>query len=349
MLIALLVPAMIGLMALPGAALDAGRGGWSGVAMQPDGPEPPPEDDDPIYEPPVLPRRLAGPDREATSAAIATWAYPVGSRRVYLVNRDTGFSVALPAGAMQDGPTMLVPGQGEPPDAVRAALDDLDPQELVAVASAEAGVSDAMLQALAQGRDTSRITGDDDSATALALALEGFEDGAEVVYLSQSEVLADGMVGGVLQGGPIILVPAEGAVPESVHDTIALLAPQRIVALGGADAISDAVLADVAGGLPASRLAGPSRFETAAAIAQEAFPDIADVVYLARQDVAVDAIVGGALTNGPILLVEQCNPDVHPATAAELRRLRPEGVIALGGPDAVCDAVLDAADIAAHG
>ncbi|CAN5217158.1 hypothetical protein BH23ACT9_BH23ACT9_11010 [soil metagenome] len=71
-------------------------------------------------------------------------------------------------------------------------------------------------------------------------------------------------------------------------------------------------------------------------------------MYLARQDVFADAIVGGSLSGGPILLVSSCDPELHPATVAELRRLRPEGVIALGGTAAVCEEVLDAADRAAR-
>ncbi|HUG84327.1 MAG TPA: cell wall-binding repeat-containing protein [Euzebya sp.] len=338
-LIVLLALAMVGITALPGVAVGASQ---RRERVQPAGEEP-------TFQPPALPRRLAGPDREATSAAIAIWAHPIGSQRVYLAHRDRGFPVALAAGAMADGPTMLVPGEGDPPDAVREALDALDPQQLVALGAAEGGVSDTVLAELAQGRDTTRVEGGDDSATALALALAGFGEAAEVVYLAQSIVMTDGMVGGVLQGGPILLVPADGPVPQAVVDTVARLEPQRVVALGGSRAISDQVLADVAAELPTSRLAGRSRFETAAAVAQHAFPGGADLVYLARHDVVADAIVGGSLGDGPILLVEGCNPDLHPATSAELGRLRPEGVIALGGEAAVCDAVLDAADIAARG
>lgn len=94
-----------------------------------------------------------------------------------------------------------------------------------------------------------------------------------------------------------------------------------------------------------SRLAGDTRIGTAVAIAQRAFPDGAETVYVANADQPVDAVVGGTLTDGPILLVPTCDlPDV---VATELGRIAPDEVIALGGTMAVCDEVLDQAATAA--
>lgn len=70
-----------------------------------------------------------------------------------------------------------------------------------------------------------------------------------------------------------------------------------------------------------------------------AFPNGATEVYLSRQDVNPDALVGGALTKGPILLVPTCGT-LPPAVAAEIRRLDPARVVALGGPNTVCDDIL---------
>jgi hypothetical protein len=91
-----------------------------------------------------------------------------------------------------------------------------------------------------------------------------------------------------------------------------------------------------------SRLAGADRFETAVRIAQRAFPQGAPVVYLARADNFPDALAGSSLTDGPILLVPSCG-NVPSVVLAEIRRLDPQQVIALGGEAAICDAVLTAA------
>ena len=74
------------------------------------------------------------------------------------------------------------------------------------------------------------------------------------------------------------------------------------------------------------------------------FPDAStdDVpvdVFLARQDVFADALVGGILTGGPILLTPSCGT-IPPQVGAEISRLSPDDVIALGGPVAICDQLL---------
>ncbi len=102
------------------------------------------------------------------------------------------------------------------------------------------------------------------------------------------------------------------------------------------------------GAAAAGRLAGTSRIETAVAISQHVFPDGAATVYLARADEVVDAVAGGSLTDGPILLVPSCG-EVPAVVLDEIARLAPLEVIALGGTAAVCDDVLEAAAAAASG
>lgn len=99
------------------------------------------------------------------------------------------------------------------------------------------------------------------------------------------------------------------------------------------------VQAATTGGRATGRLAGDSRITTAIEISKAAFPDGAVEVYLSKQDVNPDALVGGALTKGPILLVPSCGT-LPPEVAAEIRRLDPGRITALGGPAAVCDDML---------
>lgn len=87
------------------------------------------------------------------------------------------------------------------------------------------------------------------------------------------------------------------------------------------------------------RLSGAGRIQTAIAISKEAFPNGASTVYLSSQDVNPDALVGGALTAGPILLVPSCGT-LPAEVAAEIRRLGADRVVALGGARTVCDDML---------
>ncbi|QFG68407.1 cell wall-binding repeat-containing protein [Ornithinimicrobium pratense] len=92
-------------------------------------------------------------------------------------------------------------------------------------------------------------------------------------------------------------------------------------------------------GTSGGRVHGGDRYATSAAISRHAFPQGADVVYLARGDEFADALAGGMLTDGPILLVRACG-GVPRSVRAEIARLNPSQVVALGGPNAVCDASL---------
>lgn len=86
------------------------------------------------------------------------------------------------------------------------------------------------------------------------------------------------------------------------------------------------------------------RFATSVAISQFEFPGGAEVVFLANSGTFADAVSGGSLSRGPILLVPACGA-LPGAIAAEIDRLNPSQVVALGGTTAVCDQIL--ADAAA--
>lgn len=92
----------------------------------------------------------------------------------------------------------------------------------------------------------------------------------------------------------------------------------------------------------AERLSGQERFETSARIAMFEYPDGAENVYLTRADTFPDALSGGQLTRGPVLLVPSCGP-LPPPIAATVQAMRPTRVVALGSTQAVCDATLEEA------
>lgn len=128
---------------------------------------------------------------------------------------------------------------------------------------------------------------------------------------------------------------------------LAALATAALAAGVGAAGVDAQTDGGGGGSSPAAtgRLAGATRIDTAVAIAQRAFPDGAVAAYLANADEPVDAVAGGSLTDGPVLLVPHCAlPD---AVRQELARLAPQEVLALGGAAAVCDEVLHAAAAAA--
>src|SRR5690606_377430 len=119
--------------------------------------------------------------------------------------------------------------------------------------------------------------------------------------------------------------------------------PERVVALGGTGAVCDAALAAAAQGRPTGRISGVDRQETAALIAQRAFPDGAARVYLTRGAIGPDAVAAGSLRDGPTLLLSSPATSVPAVTAAAIDALDPSAVVALGGTAAVPESTLQVA------
>lgn len=290
--------------------------------------------------------RVAGADRLGTAVQISRRAFPDGAEVTYLARSDV-FADALAAGTLTDGPVLLVPSCGELPSVVRDEIVRLDPGQVLALGGPSA-VCDALLGAASAGRGGGRVAGADRYETAVQIARRAFPDGAPEVYLASAADSPDAVAGGSLTGGPILLVPKEGAPPPVVEDEIARLEAQRVVALGGPVAISDATVLAAASGRTTLRLAGRDRYETAARIAEYQFgpasptATTATVAYIARGDLFADAVAAGSLADGPVLLVPSCD-GLPEAAGAQIGRIMATAVLALGGPLAVCDATLEAA------
>lgn len=295
---------------------------------------------------------VPGGSRIDTAVAISQAQFPEAPvARVYIARADL-FPDALAGGVVTDGPILLVPSEGTLPGPVASEIDRLDPDQVVALGGTVA-VSDDMLAQAAAGRSAGRLSqpGTGRIETAIAISQHQFPVGATEVYLARADDFPDALSGGVLTEGPILLVPRDGAVPLAVQQEIERVDPVRVVALGGTAAIADEVLAAAGGDRETIRLSipGGGRVQTAIAIARYQFPTGADDVYLARADDFPDALAGGVLTGGPILLVPRTLGDppsaenFPPDVAAEISRLAAERVTALGGTAAVSDEVLQQA------
>ncbi len=288
--------------------------------------------------------RIAGADRVETAVAISQHAFPhpfTTGGSVYVARMDV-FADAVAAGTLTDGPILLVPSCGTAPSMVVQEVKRLSPARVVGLGGTSA-LCDAMLNAVSGGRPTTRLAGPDRFATSVRIARERMtQGGATEVYLASGADSPDPVVGGQLTRGPIVLTSRRG-LPDVVRDFL-YAGPRRIVVLGGEEAVPREQADQVTSGYEIGRVAGATRVETAAGIALMQFPAEADTVYLARADLFADAVASGSLTDGPVLLVGQCS---LPAAAQERIALaRPARVVALGGPAAVCDAVLRQASAA---
>ena len=93
-----------------------------------------------------------------------------------------------------------------------------------------------------------------------------------------------------------------------------------------------------AGGTKVTRLQGPNRYETAAAVSRHAFPNGAPVVVVASGTNFPDALVAAPFgVRGPILLTERDRLPI--STANEIKRLKAKEIIIVGGLNAVSQSV----------
>ncbi len=190
---------------------------------------------------------------------------------------------------------------------------------------------------------STRIAGADRYATATAISASYFGPGVPVVYVATGSAYPDALAGGpaaAAAGGPLLLT-APSSVPGSVAAELTRLQPQRIIVLGGANAVSDAVMSQLQTDNPAStvsRVAGSDRYDTAAQLAEQL--PAGSPVFVVTGSNYPDALAGTAAaikSHGAVLLTQ---PGQLPAsTAAALTQLQPSSITILGGTSAVSSAV----------
>lgn len=290
--------------------------------------------------------RLAGPGRADTAAVVSAAVFAPGAPVAYVATGGT-FPDALsggPAAALGGGPLLLA--GADLPDVTRRELERLRPQRIVVLGGTVA-IPETVEAALRELAPTvERVAGGDRVATAAAVSARAFPDGAPAAYVATGANFPDALAGGpaaTLDGSPLLLVGNE--VPEATRTELERLAPERIVVLGGPDVVPAAVEQALGGLAPAvERVAGPDRFTTAAAVAERFDPAATGAAFLATAGDFPDALAGGAAAasyGAPLLLA--AGPELPESTAAQLARLEPSSVVALGGETALPDAALTAA------
>lgn len=295
--------------------------------------------------------RLAGVDRITTAVAVSKVAFPdQASAAGAVLARADAFPDALAAGPYakrRGGPVLLTDGL-RLSDAVRTELARLlPPGATVTIVGGTAGISVEVERELqGAGWQVERVAGANRHDTSAELALRvGSSDGTAIVTTGASfpDALAVS-AHAVSRGVPILLVQRD-EVPQSVRDALATLGITRTIVVGGPNAVS----AEVAAQLPQpTRISGEDRFETAVAVARTLYggPSLTDV-FLASGQNFPDALAGGLLAGlrgSPVLLAQ---PDVLPEPtrsflaeyATQIRY-----VVALGGAAAVGTEVVNFVD-----
>ncbi len=169
---------------------------------------------------------------------------------------------------------------------------------------------------------------------------------ATYAVLSRDDTFADSLTGAALTfRGPLLYTQTNQLPAETRDELDRILGPGgRVYVLGGEQAVSPVVVATLqADGYTVRRLAGPSRVETAIAVADEVrahFPNYRRAL-LARADgpgtaAWADSVTGGAFAADariPLLLTP--TNQLHPAVKAWMDGDKPSQTLLLGGPSAL--------------
>lgn len=180
------------------------------------------------------------------------------------------------------------------------------------------------------------------AAAAAAMSEIAFPDGSPTALLGRDDEFADSLAAGVLQDDSPLLLTPTGALGEDARTELDRLGAKTVTIIGGDVAVSDEVATELIGlGVQVERLSGPSRIETALAVADAAGSD--GLVAVARaygtdEPTAAwaDSLSAGgyaAAVGAPVLYTDSAV--LSEQTAAWIDANGTEDVVVIGGEVAV--------------
>ncbi len=156
-----------------------------------------------------------------------------------------------------------------------------------------------------------RLGGADRYSTSVRISQENFEH-SDTVLIARGDDFSDGLAASGLAGlyGAPLLLTKSDTLPPQVAAEIERLGASEVIIVGGRQAVSDGVKADLqALGLMVERVAGEDRYRTAERIAERIADAVGDpeVLFLVRGDEFPDALAVSPVAyarHAPILLVK---------------------------------------------
>lgn len=290
-----------------------------------------------------LPARLAGADRIATAVAISRASQIPGNVGTVIVARADAFPDALAAGpyAVATGGPILLTYPDSLPAETAGELNRLRPSRVVILGGTTA-VSAAVEGAISEDHEVvERVQGATRIETAAAVAV--LLPHVDVVYVATAGDYPDALVASAAAGqtSGAVLLTGSTELPAATADMIARIRPDRVVLFGGHNAASAGVEAALTALAPTTRIAGATRYDTAAAAASATLhPRGSAELYVATGEAFPDALSIAPLAArafAPLLLTP--TDDLPSVVADEITALHPGRVTIAGGPAAVSDDV----------
>ena len=242
----------------------------------------------------VTTETVGGADQYAVALSASQRLLPHGAAPVVYLASGQSYADALAAGPIAAGDgsvilytsgTTLTAGVGQ--ELIRLAparVEILGPTSVV-----DDNVLDQVTAILAPSTVVERVAGSDACGTAAALSAASFRAGAaSTVFVASAQSPADAIAAGPAAahlGSPLLLVNAT-SLPAATSAELLRLGPNRVVVVGPASDVSDAVVNAIKLIVPqTARVSGADANATAAAVAAQFLPG-------AATDVAVEIVPG---------------------------------------------------------
>jgi putative cell wall-binding protein len=208
-----------------------------------------------------------------------------------------------------------------------------------------------------------RLSGVSRYATSVSISKDAFPAGSAYAIVCSGESFPDGLAASSLAGAlnaPILLT-AKSSLPAEVRDEIVRLGASKVLIIGGMNAVSlqvqNAIAAIKWSGLSTERVAGLSRYDTAAQVADKTYAVThvrPTAVLLASGEGFADALSVSpiAASQGfPIILTRSTS--LPPESASALERIKADRwsveLVAAGGEIAISPSVLVQAALTTRG
>ncbi len=295
--------------------------------------------------------RVSGDNRYETAIKTSRENFAVGSARDVVIASGASYPDALAASGLAGslGSPLLLTHPASLSAGVAEELERLDAQR-VWVVGGRAVVSDSVVAALtSRGLAVERVAGPDRYHTAAEVARRiAAREGAEFersVFVARGDDFADALAAAPYAYRlvrPVLLVSPDDT-QTATRRAIADLGISEVIVVGGASAVSKAVLDDLAArtGATPLRLAGSNRYETARAIVHHALAEgwctAAEIGITAGTDFP-DALGGGAALgsqSGIVLLTPPTSLCSHARTLLDTYADDVTRIQVFGGRNAV--------------
>lgn len=311
--------------------------------------------------------RTSGPDRFAGAVAMTQeiWAPPTevpgdggvppaGVPVIYIAN-GLKYPDALSAGpaAILQGGALLLVMPTSIPSSVAAELTRLRPQKIVIVGGPASVSDDVEAQLSAYSPDVERQSGADrfEASRNLAKAVWNAPGvgGAPEVFIATGNNFPDALAAGPAAGSigaPVILVNGlQQHLDQATQDLLISLGTTDVDIVGGPNSVTPGVESDLANLMHGTdhvhRYSGATRYDAAAAMNQDFFPQAA-IVFAATGANFPDALAGAPLAGvygAPIYLTQPTC--ISQVVAANVLEDDTQGIWLLGGPASLSPAVED--------